>query len=89
MTRWQANLCLLVAAAIWGSTFAVQHVAMDTIGPMTFTAIRFYLGAIVVAPLALKDWRIVKADAATQANKPVFSAGIWLGFMLTGICLFL
>ncbi|WP_085902290.1 DMT family transporter [Kiloniella majae] len=57
MSRIQANLILLVAAAIWGSTFVVQHVSMDVIGPMSFTSTRFFLGFLVVLPLALREWK--------------------------------
>lgn len=57
MSRLQANTLLLLAALIWGSTFAVQQVAMDTIGPMGFTATRFLLGGMVLLPLAWLEWR--------------------------------
>ncbi|MTI09247.1 DMT family transporter [Curvivirga aplysinae] len=87
MTRWQANLCLLLAAAIWGSTFAVQHVAMDSIGPMAFTAIRFYLGAVVVAPFAWREWNSIKHEAA-RGERELLSGKDWFGFSLTGACLF-
>ncbi|WP_085904954.1 DMT family transporter [Kiloniella majae] len=62
MSRIQANLILLVAAAIWGSTFVVQHVSMDVIGPMSFTSTRFFLGFLVVLPLALREWKKKKAE---------------------------
>lgn len=61
MSRIQANLILLVAAAIWGSTFVIQHVSMDVIGPMSFTSARFFLGFLVVLPLALREWNKKKA----------------------------
>ncbi|MGC9521212.1 MAG: DMT family transporter [Anaerolineae bacterium] len=51
MTPLQANLLLLLAAAIWGFAFVAQRVGMLHIGPFTFNAIRFGLGALSLLPL--------------------------------------
>ncbi len=51
MTRIQANLLLLLAAAIWGFAFVAQRVGMAYVGPFTFNAIRFGLGALSLLPL--------------------------------------
>ena len=40
----QANLMLLVTAAIWGFAFVAQRVAMEHLGPFSFNGIRFLLG---------------------------------------------
>lgn len=93
MSRLRADLTLLLAAMIWGSTFVVQKLAfMDeegaaapvvpeegTLGPLAFTGIRFLLGALVVLPLALRE----TAKAAEPA-RPVDR----LGFVLCGVLLF-
>ena len=52
MSRLRANALLLLAALIWGSAFVGQSLGMAGVGPLTFTGIRFVLGALVVAPLA-------------------------------------
>ena len=57
MTRVQANLVLLLTALIWGSAFIAQNWAMAGVGPMLFTGVRFLIGALVVAPLAWREWR--------------------------------
>ncbi|MBL6929577.1 MAG: DMT family transporter [Rhodospirillales bacterium] len=71
MTRLRANLLLLVTALIWGSTFTVQQLAMEHIGPMLYTGARFLLGALVVLPFAIwqarklsveRDWRLDRGD---------------------------
>ena len=75
LTRWQANALLLLAAAIWGSAFIGQVLGMAGMGPFGFTAVRFALGALVVAPLAWREWRALRRaghaadrrDAATIA----------------------
>jgi len=49
-TRRNANLLLLLAAAIWGFAFTAQRVGMRHLGPLTFNGIRFALGAAVLVP---------------------------------------
>jgi len=39
---------LLLTAAIWGFAFVFQRTAMDHIGPFTFNALRFAIGALVM-----------------------------------------
>jgi len=62
MTRLQANGLMLLAALIWGSAFVGQVQAMAGVGPFTFTSLRFALGAAVVAPLAWREWRGLRAN---------------------------
>ncbi|SER59734.1 DMT family transporter [Rhizobium sp. NFR03] len=57
MTRIQANLVLLLAGAIWGAGFVAQSTAMETIGPIWFTSLRFVIALIVLAPFALRESR--------------------------------
>ncbi|WP_337995827.1 DMT family transporter [Oleispirillum naphthae] len=57
MRRLYANLLLLTAALIWGVTFSIQQMAMRHIGPITFTGLRFLMGAAAVLPFALAEAR--------------------------------
>lgn len=57
MSRIQANLLLTVVALIWGSAFVAQQQGMANVGPLLFTAVRFLIGALVVLPLAVLEWR--------------------------------
>ncbi len=50
MTAFRANLLLLLAAAIWGFAFVAQRLGMAHVGPFTFNAIRFGLGALSLLP---------------------------------------
>ena len=52
MSRLAADLLLLAAALIWGLGFIAQSTAMDDVGPLTFTGLRFSLAALAVWPLA-------------------------------------
>ncbi|MGA2640822.1 MAG: DMT family transporter, partial [Spirochaetia bacterium] len=44
---------LLLTAVIWGMAFVAQKMGMDHVGPFTFNAVRFALGALVLLPFAL------------------------------------
>ena len=68
MTRLRADFLLLINAIIWGVAFVVQKKANDTIGPVTFIALRYLLSAILTLPLALLEGRkqpgVITADYA-------------------------
>ena len=49
----RSDLLLLVAAFIWGTTFVAQRMGMSHIGPMTYNALRFGLGAVTLVPVIL------------------------------------
>ena len=57
MSRLAADLLLLAAALIWGLGFIAQSTAMDDVGPLTFTGLRFSLAALAVWPLASQETR--------------------------------
>jgi drug/metabolite transporter (DMT)-like permease len=82
---------LLLAAAIWGFAFVAQRAGMEHVGPLTFNAIRFALGALAVLPLALARGRAARR-AETQAGGPrcihPLPAGLLAGAVLTGGALF-
>lgn len=79
MTRLQANLVLLLAAAIWGGGFVAQSTAMAKIGPFWFVGLRFAIAAIAVLPFALME--------ARRSARPV-TTGEWLSFATVGMALF-
>jgi len=47
----QANLMLLLAAAIWGLGFVAQRLGMEHLGPYSFNGLRFFIGALSLLPL--------------------------------------
>jgi drug/metabolite transporter (DMT)-like permease len=79
MSRIQANLLLLVAAAIWGGGFVAQSTAMKAIGPFWFIGLRFAVATVVVLPFVWMENR--------KAAKPLTRSN-WLSFVLIGIALF-
>ena len=60
LTRARSNLLLLLVALIWASAFVAQSLAMRSLGSLMFTGLRFALGALVVAPFAWREWRLLR-----------------------------
>lgn len=79
MTRIQANLVLLLAAAIWGGGFVAQSTAMDKIGPFWFVGLRFAIAALAVLPFA---WLEARKSETKLARRD------WLAFGFVGLALF-
>jgi drug/metabolite transporter (DMT)-like permease len=85
MPRLKANALLLLAALIWGSAFVGQVWGMADLGPLTFTGLRFLLGAAVVAPLAWREWQALTA-AGHPPGRAHASGIVLLGCLLcTGV----
>ncbi len=79
MTRIQANLLLLLAAAIWGGGFVAQSTAMKAIGPFWFIGLRFVIAAVAVLPFMLFEARKTRVKTAPRHLKL---------YLLTGLALF-
>jgi len=78
---YQADLMLLLTAAIWGSAFVAQRVGMNHVGPLTFNGIRFALGALVLVPIM--GWR----NGRNQEIEGTFFSLIQ-GGLIAGVVLF-
>ena len=50
MTRRQADLTLLLATFLWGTTFAVVKDALASATPLAFLTLRFSIAALLLAP---------------------------------------
>lgn len=57
MSRLKADLLLLLVALIWGVAFVPQKLAFAHIGACTFVFARFLISAVLVLPLAVREWR--------------------------------
>jgi len=55
--RSRAVLALLVASFVFGATFVVIKAALDQVGPLSFVAWRFLIGAVALAMFALPRGR--------------------------------
>ena len=75
-----ADLLLLGAAAVWGTTFVVVRAGLRDVSPLLFVAVRFTLAALLVAPLVF--WR--RGRPGREAWRAGLAAGVPL---LTGFAL--
>jgi drug/metabolite transporter (DMT)-like permease len=74
---------MLLAALIWGTTFVAQQLGMNDVGPLTYTGIRFLLGALFVLPLALREHAKLRARGVGFDRRDLLA---WAGL---GVLLFL
>jgi drug/metabolite transporter (DMT)-like permease len=65
---------LLLVAALWGAGFAAQRAAMTTMGPFTFNAVRYALGAGLLVPVLL-----LLKPAGPRFDRRTLGAGSLLG----------
>ena len=78
MTRLQANLILLVTAAIWGAGFVAQDTAMQHMGPLWFVGLRFLVAFFVALPLAIRENRRATKPFAGREMRIFFIIGLTL-----------
>ncbi|EJC67447.1 DMT(drug/metabolite transporter) superfamily permease [Rhizobium leguminosarum bv. viciae WSM1455] len=78
MTRVQANLLLLLAAAIWGGGFVAQSTAMKAIGPFWFIGLRFAVATLAVLPFVLFEARKAKEKTSARHAKLYILIGLAL-----------
>ncbi len=71
MSRLSAAFVLLLCALLWGMAFIAQKSAMQFMGPLTFSFIRYFIGGFLMLPLALREYRRRRAAGV------VVSAGQW------------
>ncbi len=80
----KSDLLLLVAAFIWGTTFVAQRMGMDHIGPMTYNALRFALGAVTLVPVIWLFRTNDETIGRPRSTRFLFWAGILAGMALFG-----
>ncbi len=83
--RLKGNVLLVFTAIIWGTAFVFQEMGMDHVGPFTFLAVRNFVGALAVLPVAIiigkiKKKKAVKSEAIDP--KAQLKAGIFCGVAL-------
>ena len=83
-TSLKSDVLLLITATIWGFAFVAQRAGMEFVGPFTFNAIRFALGALALAPFV---WFGRKRPHPSRV--PTFSRPFLFGTALAGTILFL
>ena len=80
--QFSATAALILASLIWGTAFVAQTTGMDFIGPITFINIRFFIGTIIILPLAFIERDIFFKIEEVKKKK------LYLIIFLTGCSLF-
>jgi drug/metabolite transporter (DMT)-like permease len=76
MSRLNADIALLLAAAVWGVAFLFQKSAMEHVGPLAFIAARAAVAAAALLPFAFRE----RARTASASAGPLFwRVGFWGG----------
>lgn len=88
--KLRANLMLLIAALIWGSTFVAQTTASDTVEPFTFLFSRSFIGFLFLIPvIAIFNYQNNKKLTENEKkqtlmpSKLTIIAGVLCGVALT------
>jgi drug/metabolite transporter (DMT)-like permease len=87
MSRPIAVLLLVICTTLWGFAFVFQKQAMDHMGPLTFAAARYLLGAAIVLPIGIFEYRRQRARGVVVTREQwirigvlslAFFVGVWL-----------
>jgi drug/metabolite transporter (DMT)-like permease len=85
MPRLLAAGLLVGVTMLWGFAFVAQKTAMDSMGPLTFAAVRYALATACVLPLAFWELRRGRAGAVSGRDWLLIGAialsfflGVWL-----------
>jgi drug/metabolite transporter (DMT)-like permease len=87
MSRTFAASLLLLCAFLWGMAFLAQKSAMFYMGPLSFTFVRYFIGSLVVMPLAIREYRRQRSTGYVVTSSQwlrigllslAFFAGVWL-----------
>ncbi len=82
MSKSVSLFSALLCTFIWGTTFIAQDTGMDTIGPLTFNAVRFLVGFIAIIPIAF-IFESKKIVNQINNNKKLFlKLSFWIGLFL-------
>lgn len=78
------GILLLVATLIWGTALVAQSLGTNHVGPFTFNAARFFIGAIVLLPFILftsyhKNRKQTSTTCSNTKDIKLFQGGIICG----------
>ena len=82
MSKSMSLLSALLCTFIWGTTFIAQDTGMDKIGPLTFNAVRFFIGFLSIIPFALLFEKKKITKEINNNKKLFFRLLFWIGLFL-------
>lgn len=83
----KGNILLFLTTLIWGTTFVMQDLAMEVIGPFEFQAVRSIIGGLVLVPVifildAIRKKNGTYRKTSKEELKLLIFGGIVCGFCL-------
>jgi drug/metabolite transporter (DMT)-like permease len=87
MSRLAAAALLLLCALLWGMAFIAQKDAMQYMAPLTFSLVRYLIGAVIITPFAVAEYRRRRREGLIVAPRQwwligalslAFFVGVWL-----------
>lgn len=87
MPRLLAVSLLVITTMLWGFAFVAQKSAMDAMGPLTFSAVRYLLGSLAILPLVFWELRHTgkRLDRSEWGVVAVIAFSFFLGVTLQQI----
>ena len=82
MSKSMSLLSALLCTFIWGTTFIAQDTGMDKIGPLTFNAVRFFVGFLSIIPFALLFEKKKIREEINNNKKLFFRLLFWISLFL-------
>ena len=81
------GVMLTIATLIWGTSLVAQSIGTNLIGPFTFNAVRFLIGAFVLLPLiSIKGYQKskhqIKFGNPPKRNYPLIKGGLICGAII-------
>lgn len=89
MTRLRADALLLLVAVIWGVAFVAQKDGNQSIGPLLFVAVRFFISTLTLIPAAVIETKRnpVRLKRADFVRASLVGLMLFIGIALQQIAL--
>ncbi len=92
MNKTKNTFLLFLTAFIWGVAFVAQSVGMDYVGPWTFNASRFIIGAVFLIPCiafldGLKKKEAAASGTSSEKSAPQDKKTLLIGGLCCGIAI--
>ncbi len=81
----QAIIALIIANIIWGAAAPVFKWSLQNIEPFTLAFLRYFLAALLLAPLVLKNFKVDKKDWLTLFILSFFGITINISLFFLGV----
>ena len=82
MSKSMSLLSAFLCTFIWGTTFIAQDTGMDKIGPLTFNAVRFFVGFLSIIPFALLLEKNKIREEINNNKRLFFRLSFWISLFL-------